>query len=207
MKWTNAIIEYLLFDKVTKQAISKRVIDEQQIDRHYNQTDLSELYQFNAVSEEERPVPLVPKDRLFADLLQSHDKEIFKYHEHNSLLENKEDEGLNEEERKAAWEDFENEKTAPKFNLMQTMVRNGMYETLRLLVQQDNNSWTPAQVNQILPSIVQRISEQVARGDYNVSAHTHTRARREGEKENPNRSGGNENPKNGEIIFYLVQLN
>lgn len=167
---TFGTMEHKIYERqVTKQAISKRVIDEQQIDRHYNQTDLAELYQFNAVPEEERPVPLVPKDRMFADLLQSHDREIFKYHEHNSLLENKEDEGLNEEERKAAWEEFESEKTAPKFNLMQTMVRNGMYETLRLLVQQDNNSWTPAQVNQILPSIVQRISEQVARGDYNVS--------------------------------------
>lgn len=32
--------------QVTKQAISKRVIDEQQIDRHYNQNDLMELYKF-----------------------------------------------------------------------------------------------------------------------------------------------------------------
>lgn len=102
--------------QVTKQAISKRVIDEQQIDRHYNQNDLAELYAFAAEPEEERPIPMVPKDRLFADLLQSHEKNIFKYHEHNSLLENKEDETLNEEERKAAWEEFENEKkNIPRF--------------------------------------------------------------------------------------------
>lgn len=32
------------------------------------------------------------------------------YHEHDSLLENKSDEELTEAERKAAWDDFENEK-------------------------------------------------------------------------------------------------
>lgn len=29
---------------VTKQAISCRVVDEQQVDRHYNMAELSELY-------------------------------------------------------------------------------------------------------------------------------------------------------------------
>lgn len=43
-------------------------------------------------------------------MMQSLDKVIYKYHEHQSLLENKEDEVLNEDERKAAWEEFENEK-------------------------------------------------------------------------------------------------
>lgn len=37
---------------------------------------------------------------------------IYKYHEHQTLLENREDEVLNDEERKAAWEEFENEKKA-----------------------------------------------------------------------------------------------
>lgn len=32
------------------------------------------------------------------------------YHEHDSLLENKAEEELSEAERKAAWDDFENEK-------------------------------------------------------------------------------------------------
>lgn len=45
--------------QVTKQAISKRVIDEQQIDRHYNQNDLQELYTCELVPEADRPIPLV----------------------------------------------------------------------------------------------------------------------------------------------------
>ncbi|KPJ17235.1 Transcriptional regulator ATRX-like [Papilio machaon] len=99
--------------QVTKQAISKRVIDEQQIDRHYAENDLAELYKFLPRPPAPRPLPPLPKDRLFAELLREHDAQIYKYHEHDSLLENKEEETLSEEERKAAWEDFENEKNRP----------------------------------------------------------------------------------------------
>ena len=35
---------------------------------------------------------------------------IYTFHEHDSLLENQIDQELSEEERKAAWEEFENEK-------------------------------------------------------------------------------------------------
>ncbi|GBP37933.1 Transcriptional regulator ATRX homolog [Eumeta japonica] len=99
--------------QVTKQAISKRVIDEQQIDRHYAENDLAELYKFEPLPIESRPIPALPKDRLFAEMLKEHERQIYKYHEHDSLLENKEEETLTEEERKAAWEDFENEKNRP----------------------------------------------------------------------------------------------
>ncbi|XP_068631359.1 transcriptional regulator ATRX homolog isoform X2 [Battus philenor] len=99
--------------QVTKQAISKRVIDEQQIDRHYAENDLAELYKFSPRPPAPRPLPPLPRDRLFAEMLREHDAQIYKYHEHDSLLENKEEETLSEEERKAAWEDFENEKNRP----------------------------------------------------------------------------------------------
>ncbi|KAL0829318.1 hypothetical protein ABMA28_004116 [Loxostege sticticalis] len=99
--------------QVTKQAISKRVIDEQQIDRHYAENDLAELYKFEPTPPQPRPLPPLPKDRLFAEMLREHETQIYKYHEHDSLLENKEEETLSEEERKAAWEDFENEKNRP----------------------------------------------------------------------------------------------
>ncbi|XP_034665003.1 transcriptional regulator ATRX homolog [Drosophila subobscura] len=97
--------------QVAKQATAKRVIDEQQISRHYNQTDLTELYSYELKPTAEREMPLLPKDRLFAELLTEHDKLIFKYHEHDSLLEQEEHENLTEEERKSAWAEYEAEKT------------------------------------------------------------------------------------------------
>lgn len=64
--------------QVTKQAISKRVIDEQQIDRHYAESDLAELYTFCPVPEGAREVPKLPKDRLFADLFKAHDATVIR---------------------------------------------------------------------------------------------------------------------------------
>ncbi|XP_055695300.1 transcriptional regulator ATRX homolog [Lutzomyia longipalpis] len=96
--------------QVTKQAISKRVIDEQQIDRHYRENDLMLLYNYDLEPQEPRETPNLPKDRLFADMLTKYEDLIYKYHEHDSLLENKEEETLNEEERRAAWEEYEAEK-------------------------------------------------------------------------------------------------
>ena len=47
---------------------------------------------------------------MLAELIKKHEKLIWKFHDHDSLLENQVDENLTEEERKAAWEEFENEK-------------------------------------------------------------------------------------------------
>lgn len=99
--------------QVTKLAISKRVIDEHQIDRHYKENDLNELYKTELEPEEERPQPILPKDRLFAEQLRKFEDSIYKYHEHDSLLENKCEETLSTEEIQAAWKEFEEEKSRP----------------------------------------------------------------------------------------------
>lgn len=43
-------------------------------------------------------------------MLIKHKDWIVTYHEHDSLLQNQTEEDLNEEERKAAWAEYENER-------------------------------------------------------------------------------------------------
>ncbi|XP_039279743.1 transcriptional regulator ATRX homolog [Nilaparvata lugens] len=112
--------------QIAKLSLSQRVVDEQQVNRYFSQNDLQELYNFTPADPKDAPIPTVPKDRLMADMLHSHKEWIFKIFEHDSLLDHVEEEELDEEERKAAWEDYENEKkrgfainTAPSIQNMQ----------------------------------------------------------------------------------------
>ncbi|KAJ1526822.1 hypothetical protein ONE63_008390 [Megalurothrips usitatus] len=99
--------------QVTKLSLACRVVDELQIERYYKMADLQELYNFTPADRSAYIPPKLPKDHMFAEILKQHEAIITKYHEHDSLLENKEAEELNEEERKAAWEDYESEKKGP----------------------------------------------------------------------------------------------
>lgn len=104
-------MEEKIYDRqVTKQSLSCRVVDEQQIERHFNAADLQELYSFDPDSKSSRPTPMVPKDRLLAELLIRHKEWIVTYHEHDSLLQNVTEEDLTEEERKIAWEEYNAER-------------------------------------------------------------------------------------------------
>ncbi|XP_031765799.2 uncharacterized protein LOC113521958 isoform X2 [Galleria mellonella] len=92
---------------VTKQAVSCRVVDEQQIDRHYNMEELTELYRFDeggagvagGVAAGVRDVALLRVARLPA---------LHAVHEHDSLLRGSEP-ALPEHERAAAWMQFQQE--------------------------------------------------------------------------------------------------
>lgn len=53
---------------------------------------------------------LLPQDPFLAELLHSYKDHIVGYHEHDSLLDHKEEEALSEEDRKAAWAEYEAEK-------------------------------------------------------------------------------------------------
>ncbi|XP_018324185.1 transcriptional regulator ATRX homolog [Agrilus planipennis] len=152
--------------QVTKQAISKRVVDEQQIDRHYTQNDLTELYKFEPKPLGERPTPLVPKDVLLGELLQSHSKIIYQYHEHQSLLENKEDEELNEEERKAAWEEFENEKVLRKTQQINNQIPpSNLLFGISLVIKKDNPTWGDQEVQKLVPVVMHHLNEQLVKGN------------------------------------------
>lgn len=172
--------------QVTKQAISKRVIDEQQIDRHYNQNDLQELYNYDLEPDDERILPILPKDRLFAEMLKKFEDIIYKYHEHDTLLENKEEETLDENERRQAWEEFESEKNRPQFvaNYLPQQPRgigpvtsNNIFgirtdvllKLLSMKARLDRPDMTDVQVKSFIPLLMQELHRQMERGELTVS--------------------------------------
>lgn len=57
----------------------------------------------------ERPIPTLPSDKLLAYLLHTYPNMAYKYHEHDSLLEQNADEELSEAEKEAAWAAYEND--------------------------------------------------------------------------------------------------
>ncbi|XP_076878918.1 transcriptional regulator ATRX isoform X2 [Brachyhypopomus gauderio] len=111
-------MEDKIYDRqVTKQSLSFRVVDQQQIERHFTMNELTELYTFEpdqlddpSEKKSKRATPMLPKDPFLAELLHSLKEHIVGYHEHDSLLDHKEEEALSEEDRKAAWAEYEAEK-------------------------------------------------------------------------------------------------
>jgi len=63
----------------------------------------------------------MPNDDLLKRLLHEEKRWIVRYHDHESLLENKLDEGLSEDDRKAAWLEYEAERTNPYANAYNNM--------------------------------------------------------------------------------------
>uniref|UniRef100_A0AAQ4P532 DNA helicase n=1 Tax=Gasterosteus aculeatus aculeatus TaxID=481459 RepID=A0AAQ4P532_GASAC len=111
-------MEEKIYDRqVTKQSLSFRVVDQQQIERHFTGVELAELYTFEpemlddpSGKKSKKATPMLPKDPFLAELLQNNKDQIVCYHEHESLLDHKEEEALSEEDRKAAWAEYEAEK-------------------------------------------------------------------------------------------------
>ncbi|XP_051505384.1 transcriptional regulator ATRX isoform X1 [Myxocyprinus asiaticus] len=111
-------MEEKIYDRqIAKQSLSFRVVDQQQIERHFTMNELTELYTFEpdqlddpSEKKSKRATPMLPKDPVLAELLHSFKDQIVGYHEHDSLLDHKEEEALSEEDRKAAWAEYEAEK-------------------------------------------------------------------------------------------------
>ncbi|XP_078494197.1 uncharacterized protein LOC778547 isoform X2 [Ciona intestinalis] len=114
-------MEEKIYDRqVVKQSLASRVVDEQQIERHYTANDIAELYTFKPerLTKEtikSRPTPIKPKDQLLSDILldpKSRDL-IVSYHEHDSLLGHQADEELSEADRRNAWDEYDRERFPP----------------------------------------------------------------------------------------------
>ncbi|XP_017495005.1 PREDICTED: transcriptional regulator ATRX homolog [Rhagoletis zephyria] len=98
--------------QIVKQSLSRRVIDEQQVVRHYAKVEVEELYKLDDdySAHADAVLPITATDDLLNDLIYEHKGLVLAVHEHDSLLEASPDEELTEEERRAAWEEFEKAK-------------------------------------------------------------------------------------------------
>ncbi|KAL1501678.1 hypothetical protein ABEB36_006965 [Hypothenemus hampei] len=109
-------MEEKMYQKVvTKLAVAHRVVDKYQITRHYTAADIQEYYSVRPTIDKERPTPNVPEDRILAKLLQQY-LQLYRWHEHQALLANRPEEDLNEQQKNAAWEEFN---SRPSFDPVQ----------------------------------------------------------------------------------------
>ncbi|XP_054610392.1 transcriptional regulator ATRX-like [Dunckerocampus dactyliophorus] len=115
-------MEEKIYDRqVTKQSLSYRVVDQQQIERHFTLSELTELYTFEPdmldnphSRKNKRKTSNLPKDGILALLLEKCKEYIVSYHEHESLLDHKQEEELTEAERKDAWAEYQAESNTAK---------------------------------------------------------------------------------------------
>ncbi|XP_033833701.1 transcriptional regulator ATRX-like [Periophthalmus magnuspinnatus] len=137
-------MEEKIYDRqVTKQSLSNRVVDQQQIERHFTLFELTELYTFKpdllddpTSSRGKRMSSVVPKDAVLSELLQSCKDHIVSFHEHDSLLDHKEEEELSEAERKVAWAEYEAEsKPVPALASTIQAPGNTMQKTIQNVLQ------------------------------------------------------------------------
>ncbi|XP_065815177.1 transcriptional regulator ATRX isoform X1 [Labrus bergylta] len=161
-------MEEKIYDRqVTKQSLSFRVVDQQQIERHFTTNELAELYHFEpdmlddpSEKKSKKATPLLPKDPFLAEMLQNHKDYIVCYHEHDSLLDHKEEEALSEEDRKAAWAEYEAEKKG--------MSMRNNYQTQYSQMDMGNSSYFSYNVAALASMTNQQLEELINQGRQKV---------------------------------------
>lgn len=94
--------------QVTKLAVAKRVVDEQQVHRHFTQNDLVQLYTENIDPQNITPLEdSMTEDEVLRKLIPKHNDIILRFHDHDTFLENKTGEELTQAERERAWTEYE----------------------------------------------------------------------------------------------------
>uniref|UniRef100_A0A8D2ZVT7 DNA helicase n=1 Tax=Scophthalmus maximus TaxID=52904 RepID=A0A8D2ZVT7_SCOMX len=154
--------------QVTKQSLSFRVVDQQQIERHFTMNELAELYTFEpdllddpSEKKSKRATPMLPKDPFLAEMLQNNKDQIACYHEHDSLLDHKEEEALSEEDRKAAWAEYEAEKKGLN-------MRNNYQKTQYAQMDMGNSSYFSYNVAALASMTNQQLEDLINQGRQKV---------------------------------------
>ena len=91
--------------QITKQAMSQRVVDAKQLDRHFTNDELAQLYRFEPDINNDpldKYDPNRVKDKVLRKLMDEYRDLIVSYREHDSLLIHHDEDNLTEEEQKQA---------------------------------------------------------------------------------------------------------
>jgi hypothetical protein len=101
--------------QVTKDSVAMRVVDEAQIQRHFHNQDLEELYTLSHTPYYENDPKKVapPKDRLLADLILANPSAVVNFIFHDNLFENIDGEKLTPDEVEEAWNEYARVKANP----------------------------------------------------------------------------------------------
>ncbi|KAK5859198.1 hypothetical protein PBY51_003282 [Eleginops maclovinus] len=148
-------MEEKIYDRqVTKQSLSYRVVDQQQIERHFTLFELTELYTYEPdlldhpnSKKSKRSTSVLPKDKVLTQLLQTSKGHIVSFHEHESLLDHKQEEELSEAERKDAWAEYEAESSTPAAAMTQDTLETKTNEQLVALLNKSRANVSVAFLN------------------------------------------------------------
>uniref|UniRef100_A0A0N4ZAE4 Transcriptional regulator ATRX homolog n=1 Tax=Parastrongyloides trichosuri TaxID=131310 RepID=A0A0N4ZAE4_PARTI len=117
--------------QIMKESVNRRLIDKHNIDRHYNDDDL-DWYKLDFIHSNNHsftPTKLQkPNDNLLANIIVRHPRSLLNYTVYDSLLLNKTEDGLTEEEKQREWEEYlskENDEVVQP--LLQNPATYGLY--------------------------------------------------------------------------------
>ena len=103
-------MEQVIYERsITKMAVSHRVIDKHQISRHYNSSDLEKIYRRIPETVNGSVISVPIRESVLLKVIKENGNIVYQVKDHASLFENRPDEELNDEERRLAWEEYENE--------------------------------------------------------------------------------------------------
>ncbi|EFX79001.1 hypothetical protein DAPPUDRAFT_319936 [Daphnia pulex] len=111
--------EIMYYRQVEKLALSRRIVDGEQTERHFASNDLKDLYAFDPDGLIRLPDSdlghekfLPPKDDLLRELMEGMGKWIGGYREHDCLLQNRPEDELDDGEQEAIWKIFQTKKVS-----------------------------------------------------------------------------------------------
>ncbi|UJR34129.1 hypothetical protein I4U23_021536 [Adineta vaga] len=127
--------EKIYFRQVNKQAMAQRVVDAQQLARHFTESELRELYSFKI--DEDEPQEHInkrsPDDIILTNCIAKHSTLVQNILEHDSLLENHVDEQLTREEKYYALKELERDERQAEYQA-------NVAKTLANISQNNNNN-------------------------------------------------------------------